>query len=301
MKSFPSQLPVFIQVAKSGSFAQAARELGISAPAVSKAIAKLEDEWKTKLFFRSSHSLSLTPVGEKLYQKLTPSVESIQGEIEQLTDDCQNVSGRIKINLPASSIGQDIVLPHIVDFMDLYPGVDCELSFDDRNVSLIENGFDLGIGASINEDSRLVGRPLFSTSVGLYASPDYLFRHGEPQTIAELSQHNCLPVRSLTTGRKHKWRLNDKGDTLMYEPQGSLIVNNFGAAKEATLLGAGISCLGNWMFKQELHEKRVVPILEHCCGERILIWLYYSSREYLPARVKLLISYLIDHINDQTI
>ncbi|MDG3085552.1 LysR family transcriptional regulator [Vibrio hannami] len=301
MKSFPSQLPVFIQVAKFGSFAKTARELGISAPAVSKAIAKLEQEWQTKLFFRSSHSLSLTPVGEKLYKKLTPSVESIQGQIEQLTDDSQKVSGRIKVNLPASSIGQDIVLPHIVNFMSLYPEVDCDLSFDDRTVGLIENGFDLGIGASINEDSRLVGRPLFSTSVGLYASSGYLARHGEPQTIAELSQHICLPVRSLTTGRTHKWRLNDKGNTLMYEPEGSLTVNNFGAAKEATLLGAGISCLGDWMFKQELREKRVIPVLEQCCGERIPIWLYYSSREYLPARVKLLISYLIEHINDQTI
>ncbi|HHF0518542.1 TPA: LysR family transcriptional regulator [Vibrio alginolyticus] len=301
MKSFPSQLPVFIQVARLGSFAKAARELGISAPAVSKAIAKLELEWRTKLFFRSSHSLSLTPAGETLYKKLTPSVESIQGLIEQLTDDSQNVSGRVKVNLPASSIGQDIVLPHIVNFMKLYPEVVCDLCFDDRNVSLVENGFDLGIGASINEDSRLIGRPLFTTSVGLYASPSYLSQHGEPQTISELSQHICLPIRSLTTGRIHKWRLNDKGNTLMYEPQGLLIVNNFGAAKEATLLGAGISCLGDWMFKTELQEKRVIPILEQCCGERIPIWLYYSSREYLPVRVRLLISHLIENINQKVI
>lgn len=301
MKSFPTQLPVFIQVAKLGGFALAARELGVSAPAVSKAISKLEKEWQTKLFVRSTHSLSLTPAGEKLYKNLTFSVESIQSQIEQLTDDNKKVSGRIKINLPASSIGQDIVLPHILSFMNSYPEIDCDLTFDDRNVNVIENGFDLSIGASINEDSRLVGRPLFSNSLGLYAAPDYLNRFGTPKSIAELRNHKCLPVRSLTTGRIHKWRLNDQGSTLLYEPHGPLIVNNFGAAKEATILGAGISCLGDWIFKKELRTRQVMPILTECCGEKVSIWLYYSSRKYLSVRVRLLIDYLFQNIDDQSL
>ncbi|MEZ9060512.1 LysR family transcriptional regulator [Vibrio pelagius] len=299
MKSFPSQLPIFIEVAKLGSFAKTARELGISAPAVSKAIGKLELEWQTKLFFRSSHSLSLTPNGEKLFAKLTPSVESIQNHIYKLTDDSENISGRIKVNLPASSIGQDIVLPHIITFMRIYPDIDCDLSFDDRNVSLVENGFDLGIGASINEDSRLIGRPLFATTVGLYASPSYIAKHGEPTSIADLNLHQCLPVRSLTTGRVHKWRLSDDGNTVMYEPSGTLTVNNFGAAREATIHAAGISCLGEWMFTEELKSGTIVPVLEQCSGERIPIWIYYSSREYLPTRVRLLIDYLVEKIGKQ--
>ncbi|WCP69004.1 LysR family transcriptional regulator [Vibrio tubiashii] len=296
MKSFPSQLPIFIQVAKLGSFARAARELGISAPAVSKAIGKLEQEWQTKLFLRSSHSLSLTPIGETLFVRLAPSIDKIQSQIEQLTDDSKNVSGKIKVNLPASSIGQDIVLPLIVEFMAEYPEVHCDLSFDDRNISLIENGFDLGVGASINEDSRLIGRPLFSTSIGIYASPAYIKRNGKPQSLSELNQHQCLPVRSLTTGRKHKWRLSVDGNSVMYEPTGSLVVNSFSAAKEATLLGAGISCLGNWMFDKELAKGQIVPVLEQHWGEQIPIWIYYSSKEYLPTRVRLLIDFLVERI-----
>ncbi|EJL6751041.1 LysR family transcriptional regulator [Vibrio alginolyticus] len=299
MKSFPSQLPIFIKVAQLGSFAKAARALGISSPAVSKAIGKLEQEWKTKLFLRSSHSLSLTASGEKLFTRLAPAVESIQDHIDKLTDDSKNVSGRIKVNLPASSIGQDIVLPRIIDFMQQYPEIDCDLRFDDRNVSLVENGFDLGVGASINEDSRLIGRPLFATSVALYASPSYTAKYGEPSSITELNSHQCLPVRSLTTGRIHKWRLNDEGHTVMYEPSGSLTVNNFGAAREATLLGAGISCLGEWMFTEELRSGEIVPILEQYSGERIPIWIYYSSREYLPTRVRLLIDHLVKTVGEQ--
>ncbi|USD62619.1 LysR family transcriptional regulator [Vibrio sp. SCSIO 43140] len=294
MKSLPTQLPIFIQVAKVGSFAKAARELGVSAPAVSKAISKLEQEWQTKLFLRSSHSLSLTPAGEQLYASLSPSVNSIQNVISQLTDDPTRISGRIKANLPASSIGQDIILPIIIEFMALYPEVVCEISFDDRNVSIVEEGFDLGVGASINEDSRLVGRPILHTEIGLYASKEYIDKFGSPKSLDDLDKHRCLPVRSLTTGKMHKWRLRQGDHAVLLEPKGNLVVNNFSAAKEAALLGAGIACLGNWMFEQELKQGKVVPLLEDCWGETIPIWLYYSSREYLPSQVRLLIDFIVD-------
>lgn len=294
MKSLPTQLPVFIQVAKLGSFAKAARALGISAPAVSKAISKLEEEWKTKLFLRSSHSLSLTPAGEQLYASLSPSVNSIQNVIDQLTDDPTHISGKIKVNLPASSIGQDIILPIIIEFMALYPEVVCDLSFDDKNVSLVEEGYDLGIGASINEDSRLVGRPVIQTDIGLYAAREYIEIFGTPKTLDDLAHHRCLPVRSLTTGKLHKWRLRKDSNAILHEPQGQLIVNNFSAAKEAAMLGAGIACLGNWMFEDEIKDGKVLPILKQYWGEKIPIWLYYSSREYLPSRVRLLIELIVD-------
>ncbi len=294
MKSIPTQLPIFIQVAKFGSFAKAARKLGISAPAVSKAISKLEKEWQTKLFLRSSHSLSLTPAGEQLFASLSPSVNSIQNVISQLTDDPSHISGKIKVNLPASSIGQDIILPIITEFMSRYPEVICDLSFDDKNVSLVEEGFDIGVGASINEDSRLVGRPILRTEVGLYASNAYIEKFGTPKSLEDLEHHRCLPVRSITTGKMHKWRLRQGANTVLLEPQGNLIVNNFSAAKEAAILGAGIACLGNWMFEDEIKQGKIVPILEECWGGTVPIWIYYSSREYLPSQVRLLIDFIVE-------
>jgi DNA-binding transcriptional LysR family regulator len=95
----------------------------------------------------------------------------------------------------------------------------------------------------------------------------------------------------------HKWRLKENEHTLLYEPQGNLIVNNFGAAKQATLMSAGISCLGNWMFREELQEGTVVPVLSEYWGEPIRVWVYYSSREYLPTRVRLLIDYLLEQVS----
>ncbi len=296
MKSLPSQLPIFIQVAKYGSFAKAARALGISAPAVSKAITKLEEEWQVKLFFRSSHSLSLTQIGKQLADELAPSMASIQSTIEQLSDKAQNTTGTIKINLPASSIGQEHILPLVLEFMQHYPQISCDLHFDDRNVDLVEHGFDLGIGTAINQDSRLIARPLIEQNIGIYAASSYLNTYGTPTSIEALAQHQCLPVRSLTTGRFHHWRIKEENDAKLYEPQGKLIMNNFAAAQKATVAGAGIAMLGSWMFKKELQEGTIQPILEPFWGEPITIWVYYSSKQYLPNRVRLLVDYLVENI-----
>ncbi|OLQ86348.1 LysR family transcriptional regulator [Vibrio panuliri] len=296
MKSLPSQLPIFIQVAKYGSFAKAARALGISAPAVSKAITKLEHEWQVKLFFRSSHSLSLTQTGQQLFDELMPAMCAIQNTIEQISDTSPKVAGTVKVNLPASSIGREHILPLILEFNERYPQISCDLHFDDRNVDLVEHGFDLGIGTAINQDSRLIARPLIKQNIGIYAAPSYLSRYGTPLSPEELSQHRCIPVRSLTTGRFHHWRLKLGSVATLYEPQGQLMVNNFAAAKQAAVAGAGIVMLGSWMFKQEVEREAIKPILQQYWGEPVTIWVYYASRDYLPTRVRLLIDYLVENI-----
>lgn len=298
MKSLPSQLPIFVQVAKTLSFAQTARDLGISAPAVSKAIGKLEQEWQTKLFLRSSHSLSLTSIGEQLFYRLAPSMAHIQESIESLTEERESLSGVVKINLPASSIGQDIVFPIIIEFMRQYPDVQCDITFEDRSINLIEHGFDIGIGTFINEDSRLIARPVMLKEIGVYAAKQYIDKHGKPNTIQELENHRLISVKSVTTGRTHRWRLNDGMNNILYNAQGNLLVNSFSAAKVSTVLGAGISCLGSWMFESELKEGTIVPLLKDNWGESIHVWLYYASREYQPARVKLLVEYLVRNLGN---
>nr|WP_241214469.1 substrate binding domain-containing protein [Vibrio alfacsensis] len=191
---------------------------------------------------------------------------SIQSTIEQLSDKAKNTSGVIKINLPASSIGQEHILPLVLEFMQRYPEISCELHFDDRNVDLIEHGFDLGIGTAINQDSRLIARPLITQNIGIYAASSYLDTYGIPNNIEALAQHRCLPVRSLTTGRFHHWRLKEGNGAKLYEPQGRLIMNNFAAAQKATVAGAGIAMLGSWMFKKELQDGTIQPILERFWG-----------------------------------
>ena len=296
MKSLPSQLPILIEVAKEQSFSAAARNLGISTPAVSKAINKLEDEWKLKLFYRSSHSLSLTSVGRQLVAELQPAVESIFSAIDSSKEANQELAGTIKINLPSTALGVDTILPHLIAFNDKYPNVQLDLHFSDASVDLVAHGFDLGIGTSINQDSRLIAKRLFNSNIGLYAAKSFVEQQGMPQTPSELGDYRCLPIRSIETGKVRAISLFEGEQEQLFVPQGNVTVDSFIAAKSILCSGWGIVGLAEWMVNAELERGEVVPVLPTYWGPKLPIYLYYSSREYMPQSVRALIDYLSDKL-----
>ncbi|QYK07002.1 LysR family transcriptional regulator [Shewanella zhangzhouensis] len=297
MKSLPSQLPILIEVAKEQSFSAAARNLGISAPAVSKAINKLEDEWKLKLFHRSSHSLSLTSAGRQLVANLEPAVMSIFSAIDSCKETNLQLAGTIKVNLPGTALGVDTILPHLMAFNYKHPDVQLNLYFSDASVDLISHGFDLGIGTSINQDSRLIAKRLFHSNIGLYASKLFVEKYGVPNTIEQLVDFRCLPVRSIETGKFRSINLYDGDKEHLITPQGSITVDSFIAAKTLLCSGWGIVGLSEWMIKAELEQGEIVPILQKHWGPQLPVYLYYSSREYMPQSVRTLIDYLSDKLN----
>lgn len=292
MKTLPSQLPIFIEVAKAKSFSAAARNLGISTPAVSKAINKLENEWKIKLFHRSSHSLSLTSVGRNLVHDLEPAIDTIFSSIISNSERNTALGGEIKVNLPNTSLGVDTLLPHIVAFNHRHPAVQFDLHFNDANVDLIANGFDLGIGTALNQDSRLIAKRLFSSNIGLYASKNYLQLNGQPTRPNHLNSYRCLGVRSLETGKLRGVPLLEDGQESLFVPQGSIIVDSFIAAKHLACNNWGIVGLAEWMVKKELKSGELIPILKEHWGLKLPVYLYFSSREYMPQSVRALIDYL---------
>lgn len=292
MKSLPSQLPIFIEVAKEQSFSAAARNLGISTPAVSKAINKLEDHWKLKLFHRSSHSLSLTSVGQTLFTELQPAVEGIFSAIAFSQEVNNDLSGMVKVNLPGTSLGVDVILPHLMAFSELNPNVEFDLHFSDASVDLVANGFDLGIGTYINQDSRLIAKRLFSRKIGLYASAQYKEKNGLPITPADLTSHQSLPIRSIEKGKIRSVNLYNGDQEFLFTPQGKITVDSFIAAKSMLCAHWGIVGLGEWMIKSELEAGSVVPVLQKYWGPAIPVYLYFSSRDYVPQSVRALIDYL---------
>lgn len=292
MKSLPSQLPIFIEVAKEQSFSAAARNLGISTPAVSKAINKLEDEWKLKLFHRSSHSLSLTSVGKELLSQLQPAVDTIFSAINASQESNKELGGTIKMNLPGTSLGVDTVLPHVMAFNALYPNVTFDLHFNDASVDLVANGFDLGIGTDINQDSRLIAKRMFASNIGLYASKQYQNRHGLPQKPAQLDRFQCLPLRSIETGKVRSISLYEGDKEYLFTPQGSITVDSFIAAKAMVRSHWGIVGLAEWMISKELESGELVPVLQEYWGAKLPVYLYFSSRDYMPQSVRTLIDYL---------
>ena len=174
----PNQLPVFIAVVKNGNFSEAARQLGVSSAAVSKAVAQLEKNLGLRLFHRTTHSLTLTEDGHDLFRRTGQLVDQLEDQIRLSTDKQKAPHGRLKVNLP-DSFGRMVVLPLIPSFIEKYPDIEIDLRFDDRIGDLVKEGADVGIGVMLNQDSRLIAREFTKSN------PFWL------QTVATLISTGC--------------------------------------------------------------------------------------------------------------
>lgn len=294
----PNQLNTFIAVVKNGNFSAAARQLGVSSAAVSKAIAQLEKTLALRLFHRTTHSLALTEDGHELYKRTGHLVEQLEDQIRLSTDRQKTPHGRLRVNLP-DSFGRIGVLPLIPSFLEKYPDIELDLKFDDRIGDLVKEGADVGIGVMLNQDSRLIARDFYKLQPVLVASHRYIERYGTPQTPEELSQHNCIAYRSSTTGRKKTWNFRIDGELIQIEPQGNLVVNNLSAAMKAVEMGLGIAAVGIGCAKaciEQGHFRRVLKAYE---ADPLQLMIYYSSRNYLPAKTRLFIDHMLNHVHDE--
>ncbi|MDG3086397.1 LysR family transcriptional regulator [Vibrio hannami] len=293
----PSQLPLFIVAAQEGSFSAAGRKLGISAAAVSKGVAALEKQTGVRLFHRNTRQFSLTEDGSTLYQQVYPLISEIENSIDGLTEQNKSPAGKIRVNLP-DSFGREFIMPHIPEFLKIYPDIELDLVFDDQVLDIIEEGFDIGVGNQINEDSRLVARPLYNMQGGLFASREYKETVGLPTSIEELAEHNCIAYRPLSSGRKFFWPLMDsKGEHIQFIPKGNLNISNISAAKIAMENSLGLAYMGKWHVEKDLEQGDVVPVLESSWVSPRPVWIYYSSRDNLPKRIRLFIDFIISRIS----
>jgi len=290
----PSQLPTFIQVVQQGNFSAASRKLGISPAAVSHAIAQLEKLLKQRLFHRSTHSLTLTEEGRLLYERTAGLVEALDESISSSMDEASQVRGKIKINLPIH-FGQTVIYPKLLEFLRIYPDIEMDLHFDDSTVDLVEHGFDLGIGNSLNDDSRLIARRLFDLEPVLVCSKQYVEQHGIPETPEQLMQHECIVYRSPTSGRIAPWNFIKDGSPLQISPRQRLVINNPKSAFIAAKSGFGITSIGRNYLDE--NPENLITVLDSYKSASIPVWLYYSSRSYLPERIKRLIDFLLPDIS----
>lgn len=279
----PSQLPTFIDVVKQGSFSAASRKLGVSPAAISKSISQLEKTLNQRLFHRTTHSLTLTIEGQQLFDRTVELVEALDENVSLSMDSSSAMKGEIKINLPVH-FGQTIVYPRLLAFMKLHPEIELDVHFDDKAHDLVENGFDLGVGNRINEDSRLIARPYYDLQLLYVCSRSYLEAHGTPLTPDDLESHACINYRSPTTGRINPWVFNHKGKVTQLTPDSRLVVNNPNSAFLAAKAGFGITLIAQSYLEES--EGELVSVLDNYKPSSAPVWLYYPSRRYLPLRVK---------------
>ncbi|HAT86466.1 MAG TPA: LysR family transcriptional regulator [Rhizobiales bacterium] len=286
-------IPIIIAVAETQGFASAARRLGVSKSAVSKRIAVVEQRLGAQLFHRSTRHISLTEVGARFYEHAIRSYEAAQ-EAEDCVSALQSKpKGKLKINVPMS-FGRLHISPLIADFLKIYPDIEIELIMDDRVVDLIEEGFDLAIRGGTLKDSSLVARKIAPITNILVASPDYIQAYGEPSSVKELMDHNCLQY---TYSRDfQEWVFLSNGTTLSFRPNGNFRVNNGEALKETILNGLGIGRLPTFTVGGDLANGRLVQVLADYSMPRQMLYAIYPERRHLPPKVREFIDFLLERL-----
>ena len=288
-------IPVFVASVEAGSFAQAAVRLHLSRSAVGKSIARLEERLGVRLFHRTTRSQRLTDNGALFYERCLRALEEIRGAESQLETGKHQVSGRLRVAVPVL-FGRQCIAPLLIELAQEHPGLELEMSFSDRVVDLVEEGFDMAVrNGALADSSVLVARRLGVHRMVLCAAPDYLIKNGQPQSVDDLRQYTA--INYTRAGRVLPWQLMDyDGTSRTFIPRSSLNMDDLQAICDAALAGHGLAWLPCWMVIKEIHQGNLAPLLKQAPDVRFDVHAVWQQTPHLPLRVRIAIDMLVKRL-----
>jgi len=287
-------MSVFKRVAEAKSFTQVANELGTSQPTISKHVAFLEKRLQIKLLNRSTRQLSLTEVGQSYYEHCSRIVDDLVETEASVSQIKSAPSGSLRITATVLT-GQHLIAPILWKFMQKYPEIKIDFILEDKFTDLVKDGVDIAIRAGELSESNYIAKKLASCPQILVASPDYINQHGEPKTLNDLAQHNCLyhsvqPASNL-------WHFNSVKGKESVRVNGYFISNNRETLDAAALSGVGIAFTSLWSNRKYLQNGELVQILPEYKLNNLDLYAVYQQRKYTPSKVRGLIEFLSDGLN----
>lgn len=285
-----SSLTVFVQVAEARSFVVAGRSLGISASAVGKSIARLEARLGVRLFHRSTRSMTLTAEGSLFLERSRRILSEIEIAEQELSQVAAVPSGKLRVSLPVVS---SLLLPVLGDFMRQYPEIELDLDFSDRQVDVVEEGFEAVVRTGNLTDSRLLSRKLGDFKMLLAASPDYLARAGMPQLPADLARHTCLHYRFPNSGKLETWPLADENELQIPI---SMVCNNIETRVCFALQGLGIACLPDFSVQKALADGQLRTVLDDHVERSVSLHVVWPSGRYMTPKLRVFIDFLCANV-----
>ncbi|MBQ4769092.1 LysR family transcriptional regulator [Pectobacterium versatile] len=279
MKRNFNDLLSFVTVAREGSFTRAAAQLGVTQPALSQAITGLENRMQIRLLTRTTRSVSPTAAGERLLQAIGNRFDEIEAELDNLTELRDKPAGTVRITC-GPNVLRTTLLPKLLPLLREYPDIKLEFDANHGFRNIVADRFDAGVrlGEAIDKDMIAVpiGQPLRMAAV---ASPDYFAKHPIPDTPHELTQHQCINQRMVTSGGLYVWDFDQDGGDLNVRVDGKLTFNTSEHIVEAALAGFGIAFLPEEEFSPHIEEGHLIRVLEPWCAPFSGYYLYYPSRK----------------------
>lgn len=282
-------LRLFCVVARNRSFAETAREQGISKAVVSKRIAMLEAAVEEKLFHRTTRNVSLTAQGEIVHQWAQRILEDVDLMGEAISREKAAPSGLLRI-CSSTGFGRSRLAPALSELARQFPQLEIQLELFDRPVDLMEEGFQLDIRLGHVREGNVIKRRIACNRRVLCASPAYLDRHGEPQSLADLQAHRCIPIRERDQdfGR---WELQGAEGVVAIKVSGPLSANNGEIVRQWAIDGHGIILRSTWDVSREIEAGLLTPVLAQYF-QPADVWAVYPSRLSVSAKVKVCVEFL---------
>jgi DNA-binding transcriptional LysR family regulator len=280
-------LGIFVAVAERGSFIAAARDLGRSPAAISRAVASLEDRLAIRLFNRTTRSVALTDAGAR-YLALSRRLLADFGEL-QTTAASDQAEARGLLSVTASVVfGRQHVLPIVAAFQREHRAVEVRLLLLDRVVSLVDEGVDVGFRIARLADSSLRAIRAGSTRRAVYASPSYLAAHGVPRSPAELARHACIAFTGITPiPERWSFGAENAGITVALRPK--LIVNTMESALDAAIAGLGLTCVLSYPAEPLVAAGLLQPVLQDYEPPPLPIHVVHPAGRHVSPTVRLFV------------
>lgn len=267
-------MDAFVRVVDTGSFTGASRQLRVGQPAVSKIIAQLEEHVGVKLLLRTTQGLKPTEAGENFYEHAKRAVEEADEAVSKARGIGAALTGRLRIS-GAVTFSRLHIVPRLPRFMALHPALDVELFLDDGNVDLVEAGIDVALRMGDLQNSSLTARKIGQGRRIVVAAPSYFDAKGEPQTPADLIDHEAVIYDQRGGGTL--WSFTRGASENIVTIKGRMRSNAAEAVREAVLAGMGLAVASEWMFGRELAAGRVRRVLADWELPPVGLWVVFPS------------------------
>ncbi len=292
------QLEAFVAVVDRHSFSHAADKLGVAKSVLSRRVSQLEKRLGVQLMRRTTRKLSLTEAGRHFYQRAV-SLLSDLNDAERIVSDTQSkLSGKIKLTAPLALGISHLSVP-IATFMTNHSEVEMEVELNDREVDLVEEGFDLAVRVGNLQDSSLIARKLASVNFAICASADYLHSYGTPRHPSELSQHQLLVYSNLQIGQQ--WAFDDQGGRVTTRLRYRLSANNGEFLANVACAGLAITAGPLFFLQTYIDSGKLIPILTDFPRPQAGMYALYPPGRLVSRRVKAFSDFLFEYFRESTL
>ena len=288
-------METFVAVVEGGNFTEAARRLEISAVMVGKYVRELEERLAARLLERTTRRQSLTDAGRAFYEDAKRALEHMriaETSVERLRT---SPSGTLRISAPIT-FGACVIAPLAATFRQMYPLVRVELELSNRNVDLIDEGFDVAIRIGELGDADLVARPLTRYRMVICASPGYLARYGRPETPQDLSAHHCLS--HTVWNSRNGWKLGDD-DSTHFSAESVFTCNDGNGLRMAAIAGAGLLLQPEVLVSHDLASGALVQVLQGYSPKPHPVHIVYRHDQRPLPKLTRFVAHLLEHVTER--